>query len=614
MAAAFTNSASFFLDGDGSVWLAGQCGLKARNFRHNWGFEKCNLPDIQDITSIAVLGSSLCCADSNGQVWSFQNLNQKPMKFRTIGKPIALLSCANSYLFALDNEGGLWNITSGATLIAENVDQVACGTYCVSYTSGDDLFVLLHGTNVPKTIFTGNISSLANWSSLMFVSDGNCYCIQQQHLQSIQTYDVRPKLVRIQMKPLKVGCDSQFRWILDEEGNLWKASTYQKDGFSMLVGITNVSSFMCGPNWTFIKLHSEEVYGYGNNSYYQLGLQAKGNIATPSPLPKNVHSLYSDETSCDSCVLKDLMEWKVEDIEEFNQIKAFLRKHKTEIEKIKKQSKIPAPSGVHSTWKELENFLDDKMKRAKQTMAQSTAMREQRLETVEVIEQEIEQLKQQLKERETLLPIAKKELNSFNSSLKKADKTLTDISSTQTSVKKLSKNEQSLNTQLRNVLKKKSLAQQTEQEVTLVLWKMNLCNYQKLFQQNHIDGKMLCFLNEASLLALGMKTRDVSCFLFHVDMMNCTGYNVTQPKKSDCTICLHNTPELTIDLLHEYEIEMDEKIIRNQHWIAPYLLYGVNQFITEFKIDFASLYRIQEALALWKEIHEDHLHKLRLDK
>merc|ERR1711879_996232 len=150
----------------------------------------------------------------------------------------------------------------------------------------------------------------------------------------------------------------------------------------------------------------------------------------------------------------------------------------------------------------------------------------------------------------------------------------------------------------------------------LILWKMGLSHLAPLFQENQINGELLVGLDIHSWERIGLSQREICAIRFYKELMVSPGYVQEEQRKggSDdeekCVVCWHNTTEKTIELLQEYEIFVDEKLIREENWITPCFIYSYNfgEFGTKNVVEEFSM---SKKILILKQIHDQHLKQLR---
>ncbi|MCR9066969.1 MAG: hypothetical protein NXI00_23585, partial [Cytophagales bacterium] len=173
------------------------------------------------------------------------------------------------------------------------------------------------------------------------------------------------------------------------------------------------------------------------------------------------------------------------------------------------------------------------------------------------------------------------------------------------SVKSLYETEKKLDKQFNNFVQK-PLPQSTVEDIQSLLQRLNLSQYAQLFLDNKISGEYLEMVDEPFLMELGMTCRDACCLLYHRDLIVGGNYLKAIENREECAICFHDTPSKTSDLLQEYNIELDEGILKKNNWIAPYLLYATS--FSEFGVhaSITSL-NIRKQLEIWKKTHKNHI-------
>merc|ERR1711879_348818 len=118
-----------------------------------------------------------------------------------------------------------------------------------------------------------------------------------------------------------------------------------------------------------------------------------------------------------------------------------------------------------------------------------------------------------------------------------------------------------------------------------LLWRIGLSHLCSLFQTNHINGEMFIGFERELWEEIGLSQQEICAIFYYKELIVSPGFIKEEKKKMEklkgkkeeteedgeeeiCTICWHNTVEKTINLLREYEIFIDEKLIREKNWIT----------------------------------------------
>merc|ERR1711879_46951 len=158
----------------------------------------------------------------------------------------------------------------------------------------------------------------------------------------------------------------------------------------------------------------------------------------------------------------------------------------------------------------------------------------------------------------------------------------------------------------------------------LILWKMGLSHLAPLFQENQINGEALVGLDIHFWERIGLSQREICAIRFYKKLMVSPGFVKEEKKNREeeeqgkegnddeekCVVCWHNTTEKTIELLQEYEIFVEEKLIREENWITPCFIYSYNfgEFGTKNVVEEFSM---SKKILILKQIHDQHLKQLR---
>ena len=142
---------------------------------------------------------------------------------------------------------------------------------------------------------------------------------------------------------------------------------------------------------------------------------------------------------------------------------------------------------------------------------------------------------------------------------------------------------------------------------------MDLTKYQKLFEDNQINGLIVSAMDDTFWEQLGVEKRDCFHISFQFKMMKSPGYsNTFSPDYfHDCCVCSHDTPKKTVHLLKEYDIPIEEDVILKNNYCSPILIHStiLKDILGQ---DFGSQKGIQTLIKLkeWKKEHTQHLKDL----
>ena len=176
-------------------------------------------------------------------------------------------------------------------------------------------------------------------------------------------------------------------------------------------------------------------------------------------------------------------------------------------------------------------------------------------------------------------------------------------------------NENEMNQELSELFKKKKFEEFDCLDVLKLLWKLDMVQYQSLFESKQINGFTFSLLyDDKVLVQLGIDERDSYYISFYFKMMKSPGYFKTfsMDYDFDCCVCSHNTPEKTIHLLKEYEIPIEDDVILKNNYCSPMLISKAlvkeilgNDYFSQKGI------QIMSKLKEWRNSHKHHLKQLK---
>merc|ERR1712000_73133 len=107
------------------------------------------------------------------------------------------------------------------------------------------------------------------------------------------------------------------------------------------------------------------------------------------------------------------------------------------------------------------------------------------------------------------------------------------------------------------------------------MWRMSLNDYQAQLQNIELDGE-LAGLSAIEWQHFGLSAYDASrCHFIATMCQSITGLNALNAlEHEDCAVCSCSTVNSTIVLLKERDINIAESVIREGHWITPFLVYA----------------------------------------
>ena len=95
--------------------------------------------------------------------------------------------------------------------------------------------------------------------------------------------------------------------------------------------------------------------------------------------------------------------------------------------------------------------------------------------------------------------------------------------------------------------------------------------------------------------------------------MKCPGYSrsLSPNYEIDCAICSHETPETTLNLINEYNMSFDAKVILGLRYFAPMLLHANSLEDFNIKLFSDTGKEALKILTEWKKIHKEHIRSLK---
>ena len=611
-------------------------------------------------------------ANDYGQLGTGNKTNfNVPQKLLNI-PPVLSVSCGSDYTLMITYDSNLWSCGSnnfgqlchGDTedrlkpqkTVFSNISKISAGSYHSLFQNKREIFACGYNKdgqcglghcnesqitpslilNVPSNIVHFVCGSDQN---LFLDSEGNVYSVGHNGFGELGLghYVEQNVLNKIpNIPPIKtISCVGSSCFLMDFEGNLW---TFGFNYFGHLghgnktqnvPKVTNtlkdIQQISYGSNGFhfFAKNSQNQILASGYNEFGQLG------IGCPQPVSilKELSSKYSTFWGSNQHITNQwkgrvaseitaMLNWKQEEIKILEKIQSKIKQVNFNLERNNNNKiKQEFPQNSFESWNEVHDFLNEKSKQINSKLNEKqkiSLQNEKDIQTYEMELKDIEHQLQQLQERkkeieENLLPKVKQSQESFNL-IKTNQKILAEMCF---DVSTFCKNENEMNQELSELFKQKTLEEFDCFEISKCLWKMDLTQYQSLFELNQISGVVVSTVEDTRLWEqLGLEKRDFSCFLYYITMMKCAGYSkIFSPDYcDDCCVCSHNTPEKTIHLLKEYEIPIEDDFILKNNFTAPMLLSKL--FLKDLLgQDAFSPKGIQIMVKLqeWQKIHKIHL-------
>ena len=395
-----------------------------------------------------------------------------------------------------------------------------------------------------------------------------------------------------------------------------------------LENITNVSSSGSNSNHVIATDKTGQIYSFGNNGNGQLGVNDFSTKNSPTKLDAKYSQILKPfkEKLGEFESLSKIMKWDSNQKQQMIKLNSHIASEKNKMEKNKdrfQKKNQSKPFNSFETWKQADQQLNAFIQDSK-TQLNTSKQEKQKIENeLKALELELNDLKQKIKVIEEKMPIKFEMLEQMECYIDNLDKDFNILEQMKESTSFFSENENEIECDLKTLFDQKLIEEFDVEESSLVLWEMGLPHFQSIFEKEKIEFSSLCIscnLNTAELLEqVGFNQRDICCLLFFKDYLSKVGYltpnemNKLQNEEEDkekyrCAVCEHNTPEETILLLKEYDIQLGDIIVR-ENWSVPLLLhaklstFGLKLTTPEGK----SFSRVMREL---KQIHQSHLKQL----
>ena len=281
------------------------------------------------------------------------------------------------------------------------------------------------------------------------------------------------------------------------------------------------------------------------------------------------------------------------------------------------------PQNSFESWNEVDAFLNEKLKQINSKMNEKQDFKLQNKKNIQVVEKELKDIEnevQRLQSRkkeieENLLPKLKQSQRSFEETFNEMEKNQQILKEMCFDVSIFCKNEKEMNGELVKLYSEKYFEEFDCSDISKLLWKMDLSKYQKLFEDNQINGLVVSSMEDTDFWfweQFGVEKLDCFHILFHIKMMKSAGYSKTfsPDYEHDFCVCSHNTPKKTVHLLKEYDIPIEEDVMKNNYCSStltcPFFLKDIlgKDFTSQKGIQI--IHKIDE----WKKSHQRHLKDL----
>ena len=438
----------------------------------------------------------------------------------------------------------------------------------------------------------------------------------------------------------EISCGRWRSLLLDRLGNVW---TFGQNRFGQLGcndtdsrnvptkinNLHNIQQISKGGSSyiSLLKQNNDKVYVIGNTKY----IQAKGGVYSTCIIPTELDDKYNtiwgnsianskeNKPNWENCV--EILGLKEHEVEKINKIEKRINKILQDNQNVNKL-KQEFPRNSFDSWREVDSFLSKILNQINKLFSENKEKKVQYDEKVKSIDDEVHRidieinnLKQKKKElQENILPDAIE----IQENLKKAF----DIVSTKNDdlqvlsdiVKRFCENENQMNKDIFDLFTNKSFDCFDENDVSMLLWKMDLVQYQDLFIEHHINGDFVLLIDDSwTWTQLGIHDRDIFYLSYYFELMKSPNFIKTlmDDYEEDCFTCYHNTPEKTLCLIQEYNIPIDDKLILENNLCAPILTNTKALSLINVDIFSEKGRNIAKIFNKWKKTHLEHLHELR---
>ena len=456
------------------------------------------------------------------------------------------------------------------------------------------------------------------------------------HNNNQNVFNQIPNIPKICM----ISCVGNSSYLIDSKGNIWSFgyNSTRKLGHSdkadrnvptKIKSLNNILQTVQGPfgNHFLAKDSQNKIFVVGCNDCGQLGTGNNQAAATPVELDSKYFQIWGPNFKITNLwkymCLEETMNWNEEEMNKFEFLQPKINQVKINLEsnnnnKIKQEF----PPKIFETWNGVNSFLTEKYQQIDEKLNKKPEIENQIKQDVNKIENELKEIENQILQ----LQKRKKELEENN--LPKCKKTQSDFKEIFTNIETIKdlleemcsdvsifcENENQLNLELSKLFKQKKFEEFDCSDVSKLLWKMDLVQYQSLFEDNQINGLAISVLSDDRVWEqLGVEKRDCFYISFYFEMMKAPGYFKTfaEDYNHDCCVCSHASPVKTIFLLKEYEIPIEDELILKNNYCAPLLISKV--LIKDILgNDLFSPKGIQTMTKLneWRTSHERHLKQL----
>ena len=632
---------TFCIDYEGFLWsfgfnIYGQLGTGNKtNF---------NVPqkilEIPPVLSVSCGGSHTLIITNDSNLWGsgYNEYGQLFLKNKEHQSKFLQTSFSNISKISAGGRHSLFQNTKGEIFACGHNNSGQCGLGHFNDPQITPSPIL----NLPENI----VQFCCGYEQSYFLDcDGNVYSVGYNshgnlglgHKTKLHTLKKIPNIPPIQfISSIRYSC-----YLLDFDGNVWSFG-YNTQGelghgdskhrnvpaITSLKNIRQLSNGSCALHF-LAKDSQNKIFVTGYNENGQLGTGDTQSCSIPKEINAKYYHKYqiwgnekiiNEWRHMLSSTLK--MNWGEEEIETLETMQSKIQKVKFTVESNNNKIKQEFPQNSFESWNEVDTFLNEKLKQINSKMNEKPDIELQNKKTVQRfkkelkdIENEVQRLQSRKKEiEEILLPKLKQSQKSFEETFKEMEKNQQTLEEMCSDVSIFCKNEKEMNEELVKLYSKKKFEEFDCSDISKLLWKMDLTKYQKLFEDNQINGLIVSAMDDDSFWEqLGVEKLDCFHISFHFKMMKSTGYSkIFSPGYNhDCCVCSHNTPKKTVHLLQEYDIPIEEDVILENNYCSSILISkSLKEILGK---DFCSQKGIQTILKLdeWKKSHKRHLKDLK---
>ena len=436
----------------------------------------------------------------------------------------------------------------------------------------------------------------------------------------------------------KISCVENSSYLIDENDNLWCFG--RNDNGQLGIGNTkdsvipvkneyvkNIQQIASGSygNLCMVKSLDKKIYAMGDIAHFTV-INKSSNNGTPVEIDSNYFSIWGSPTN----TFNTIQSLTKDDLKKIELLQSKIDQVKASLPLNSKKNQQEHPQLSFDSWKDVHYFLNNKLELVTSELNQIEKKSNNQVQNVKKlrnlekelldIDIQIENLQKRRKEIEEYLSNESLEKSSieFDANYSYVEKNQQILQEMCDNAKTFWKNENEINQQIQSLFEQKTFDEFDCSDISNLLWKMDLIKYQPVFEENQINGKFLSSLIDdvSCLKLLGLEERDCYYAFFYFQLMKSPGYYNTfsDDYEEECFVCSHNTPQLTIHLLNEYDISISKELILSNNICSPILTFP--SALKELNIDLFSEKgrEICFKLTQWNEAHKEHLKQLNQTK